>query len=335
MKTRRWFSHFLFSIFYFLLPVICVHLWFPLLVLAQEGDPEIVANLSTGRALFCVTKDGIVLATVHTAASPADPDARPPAVVELPGGRIAILLGAVEWVLPGSGKDPVRLDLELPRLLAGSAAEPPKTADMDTATDIEAIGIRLLERLRGVATNLHSKIDMRPDEPLLELILVGHVPNYGPEVWRLSYRIAQDLLRGDFWRTRVLRPHIVQLYPPEKGQPRTLIEVAYPPDAPGPALAELLTSDDPRLARIRSGDPAMARAIEKIATGESHKTDTAPATAFLRAALSAVVPQETGLVFGVLSERRSVDWALAPPEPAQKVEQPSEPGAPTLRKKRP
>ena len=315
--------------------LICVHLWLAFPVLAQEGDLEIVANLSTGRALFCVTKDGIVLATVQSAASAADPDARPPAVVELPRGRIAILLGAVEWVLPASGSDPIRLDYELPRLLAGAAPEPPKTADEGTATDIEAIGIRLLERMRAVATNLHSKVDLRPDEPLLEMILVGYVENYGPEVWRLSYHIAQDPLRGDFWRTRVLRPHIVQLYPPEKGQPRTLIEVVYPPDAPGPSLAELLTSNDPRLARIRSGDPLLARAIEKIAAGESHKTETGPAAAFLRAALSAIVPQETSLVFGVLSELQGIEWALAPPEPAQKVEQPSEPGAPTLRKKRP
>jgi hypothetical protein len=287
------------------------------------------------QAAELIGNNGIVLATVQSAASATDPDARPPAVVELPRGRIAILLGAVEWVLPASGGDPVRLDYELPRLLVGVAAEPPKTADMGTATDIEAIGIRLLERLRTVATNLHRKIDLHPDEPLLEMVLVGYVPDYGPEVWRLSYRVVQDPLRGDFWRTRVLRPHIVQLYPPEKGQPRTLIEVVYPPDVPGPSLAELLTSADPRMARIRSGQPLLARAIEKIAAGESHRTESGPAAAFLRAALSAVVPQETGLVFGVLSERLGVDWALAPPEPAQKVEQPSEPGAPTLRKKRP
>jgi len=256
-------------------------------------------------------------------------------VVELPGGRIAILLGAVEWVLPASGKDPVQLDAELLRLMGRAAAETPKTADLGTATDIEAMGIRLLERLREVAANLHRKIELRPDESLLELLLAGNVPNYGPEVWRLSYRMVQDPLRGDFWRTRVLRPQSVQLYPPEKGQPRTILEVVYPPDAAGPSLAELLTSSDPRVARIRTGDAAMDRVVEKIAAGESHKSETAPASEFLRAALTAVVQQESPLVFGVISERRGVEWALAPPEPAEKVQKPSEPGAPTLRKRKP
>src|SRR5574341_1138988 len=65
---------------------------------AQGREEEVVANLATGRALFCVTKEGIVVATVHSPAPSADPGARAPAVVELPGGRIAILLGAVEWV---------------------------------------------------------------------------------------------------------------------------------------------------------------------------------------------------------------------------------------------
>lgn len=302
---------------------------------AQEREEEVVANLATGRALFCVTKDGIVVATVHTAAVPVDPGARAPGVVELPGGRVAVLLGAVEWVLPASGKEPVRLDAELPRLMTGAAVESPKAGEGETATDIETIGVRVLERLREVASNLHRKIELRAEEPLLELLIAGHLPNYGPEVWRLSYRMVQDPLRGDFWRTRVLRPQSVQLYPPEKGQPRGILEVVYPADAAGGSLAELLTSSDPRVARIRTSDAAMGRAVEKIAAGESHKSETAAASEFLRAALTAVVAQESPLVFGVISEQRGVEWALAPPEPAEKVQQPSEPGAPTLRKKRP
>lgn len=331
---RRWFFCFPFTVCRSPFPLIVALLWLPSCVLAQEGDVEIVANLATGRALFCVTKDGVILATVSSARA-SDPTAHAPAVVELSNSRIAILLGAIEWVLPASGREPVRIDHELPLLITGSTAEPPKTADMGAASDIEAIGVQLLERLRAVATNLHRKIDFRADEPLLELILVGNVANYGPEVWRISYRIAQDPLRGDFWRTRVLRPQIVQLYPPEKGQPRSIIEVVYPLDDPGPSLAALLTSADPRLARIRSGDPAMARAAERIAAGESHKTESTPAAAYLRAALSAVVAQDSPLVFGVLSEQRGLDWALAPPEPPAKAAEPSEAGAPTLRKKRP
>ena len=95
--------------------------------------------------------------------------------------------------------------------------------------------------------NLHAKVDLPANEPLAELILVGYQPGYGPEVWQLAYAMKQREEEPGYWTTRVLLPSYVQLWPPEKGQPHTLIEFAYPPENAPPTLLELLRQKDPRL----------------------------------------------------------------------------------------
>ena len=77
---------------------------------------------------------------------------------------------------------------------------------------------------------LHHKINLGEDEPLIRIVLAGFVRDYGPEAWTIDYHIAQDALGNDIWRTRVLRPTYNQLYPPEKGKPKTFMEVRYPPE---------------------------------------------------------------------------------------------------------
>ncbi len=311
---------------------ICVHLWFLSgSVRAQESDQEILANLAAGRVVLFVAKDAII---IGAAEARVEPDSRPPLVLPVGGRRIGILLGGVEWVTPATGHPPVRLDRELPRLVSESISRSAKP-EPEQASDIEAIGVALLERLRAVAGQLHHKIDLKPDEPLLELLVVNIDETYGPEVWSLRYHIAQDVLRGDYWRTRVLRPSYNQLYPPEKGQPRTLIEVRYPADDPGPALLDLLKQGDPRLARLRSADQQLARATERLTQGQSNKASAEDAAAFLRAALPAVSGTDAKLVLGVLHAQRGYQWVLAPPELPQTADEakPREPSAPTLRKK--
>ena len=198
---------------------ICGCLWFfPLSGFAQESEQEVVANLAAGRAVLYVARDSIVIGALEQR---IEAESRPPMLVPLGGPRIGILLGAVEWVLIASGRPPVRLDHELPRLVSEAVA-PAAKPDPSQASDIESIGVALLERLRGVTSQLHRKLDLKPDEPVLELILANYVEGYGAEVWSLRYHLAQDLLRGDYWRTRVMRPSYTQLYPPEKGKPRTL-----------------------------------------------------------------------------------------------------------------
>lgn len=327
MKTRAYgvLNPFLAIIFF------CVHLLIPPIAgSAQESERDVVANLAAGRVVLYVAKDGIAIGAVEQR---VEAGSRPPLVIPLSERRVGILLGAVEWVSPASSQPPVRLDRELPRL-ANEAARPHRAAESEQASDIESIGVAFLERLRAAVTQLHRKLELQPEEPLVELLLVGYAENYGPEVWSLRYRVAQEALGGKYWRTRVLRPSYTQLYPPEKGQPRTLIEVRYPPDNSQPALADLLRENDPRLARLSNADQQMARAAEHLAHGESQKSSADDAAAFLRAALPAVAAVQTKLVLGVLHEEHGLEWVLAPPELPQKAEEgkPREPGAPTLRK---
>jgi hypothetical protein len=316
--------------FFLLSAFICVHLWFLSQAgSAQEGAPEPVAHPAAGRVVLAVASDGIVVGAVERR---AEPGAKPPLILPLGGRRVGILLGAIEWTSPGSHAAPVRLDREL--LTLGSEARPRPAKDpYPGASDIEMIGVAFLERLRAATGEIHRKLDLKPHEPLAELLLVDYVENYGPEIWLLKYHFAQEAFRGDYWRTRVLRPSYTQLYPPEKGQPHTLIEVRYPED-PGPALKDLLKQNDPRLARLGSADSAMTRAFERLARGESHKAHAGDVAAFLRAALGAVAGTEVKQTLGVLYEQRGFEWVLAPSEPPEKAQEgkPREPGAPTLRK---
>jgi hypothetical protein len=301
---------------------------------AQDREQEVVANLAAGRVVLYFSRDGIVIGAIEQR---VEAESRPPVVLPLGERRIGVLLGAVEWVLPASGRPPVRLDRELPRLVS-QAARPQRKQDAEQASDIESIGVALLERLRDVTGQLHHKLDLGPEEPLVDLLLVDYEESYGAEAWLLRYRVAQENLRGDYWRTRVLRPSYTQLYPPEKGQPRTLVEVTYPPGDAGPAILDLFKRNDPRLARIRAADPQMTRAAERLDRGESQKAATEDASVFLRAALGAVAPVEAKLILGILHEQGGFHWLLAPPEQPQQADEggkPREPDAPTLRKKPP
>ncbi len=297
---------------------------------AQENEHEVVANLAAGRVIIYVARDGIVVSAVEQR---VEANSRPPAVVPLGTRRIGILFGAVEWHDPSSGRAPIRLDRDLAHL-APEATRPRPAPNPDQASDIEAIGVTFLERVREGASLLHRKLDLPPDEPLVELLLVDYEEGYGPEVWLLQYRAAQDVLRGEYRRTRVLRPSYAQLYPPEKDQPRTLIEMHYPPANTEPSLGELIKQNEPRLARLRSEDPHLARAADQAARGETFKASADDATAFLRAALPAIMGVEARLVLGVLYENKGLQWVIPPPEPLQKADEGKarEPGAPTLRK---
>ncbi len=317
--------------------LLCAWTWvslcsLPASVRAQERDQEIVANLAAGRVVLYISRDAIVIGASEQR---VEAESRPPLVLPLGERRVAVLLGAVEWVMPASGRPPVRLDRELPRLVS-EAARPLRKPDSEQASDIESIGVAVLERIREVTAQLHRKVELGPEEPLVDLLLVDYEEGYGAEAWLLRYRIAQENLRGEFWRTRVLRPSYTQLYPPEKGQPHTLIEVRYPPDDTQPTVLHLLKQNDPRLARPRSADPQMARAAERLDRGESHKAATEEAIAFLRAALGGVTPSDAMLILGVLHEQRGFQWVIEPPERPQQAEEggkPREPSAPTLRKK--
>jgi len=333
-------ASYFFPFYLFLSAFIGVHSWFLLpSVSAQEGAPqELAANLVLGRVLVCAAKDGVILATVD---AHGEAGSRPPTVASLGPMRTGVILGAVEWVKPESTDQPIRLDAEFPRLAAGaiSAAGPGKSSE--TASDIESIGVAVLERVRVLAGQLHGKINLGEDEPLIRIILADYVPGYGPEAWTLDYFVRQDQLASGYWRTRILRPSYTQIYPPEKGQPRTLVEVRYPPtdrSKDDPELLDLLKQNDPRLSTIRTASPMIAKSVSFVSEGQSQKSDAMSDINFLKAALPAVVPTDSEITMGYVDYDKGFQWVQHPRTPVAAAPPPAdakprEPDAPTLRKK--
>src|SRR5205823_6246613 len=113
-----------------------------------------------------------------------------------------------------------------------------------------------------------------------------YVPGYGPEIWNVQYRVRQQNLGNDYWETRPLRPAYDQLYPPEKGQPRTFMEVRYPAMQPDPTLLSQLQRHDAEFDRIAKASVDVTQAMTLVAGGESQKAHEAGVETYLRGAVS-------------------------------------------------
>jgi hypothetical protein len=293
---------------------------------------ETVANLAAGRVIIAVVKGAILVATIE---NPIEVQTRPPIPVPLAGDRFGIVLGAVDWTFPSTHEVFAKLDQELPHLRGRQVADVPHLQSArggSEATDVEAIGQGVLERLNQVARNLHGPVDLS-GEPLAEVILADYLPGYGPEVWQLSYAMKQEEEQDEYWTTRVLRPSYIQAYPPEKKEPHNLVEFQYPP-SDAPTLLDLLRQHDPRLSGVSSSDPAMAAVAAKFLSGETDKVPAADATQFLRAAMNAITPPNARQVMGSLTEDAGLTWILPPPPEAapSKQQKPRPAGAPSLAK---
>jgi hypothetical protein len=284
---------------------------------AQDRDraDEIVANLAGGRVIVHVAKDKIVFAAID---QPFEPSSIPPRVLSIDRSHIGVLLGASEWRSPADPK-PVRLDKDFPQL---SGKDPHYAVNPDeVAPDLDVIGVAFLERLRPLVSQLHHKIEFKPEEAIFEVVIIGYAPDdYGPEVWTLEYRIQQEEIatRGDFWQTRLLRPRFTQLYP------NTI---------PGPTLQQLIQGNDPELYDLSRGDPKFSKVMEEIDRGQANKAVPEDATDFLRAALP-LVSEKAKFILGTMTER-GFDWIVPPDEPVEKAKEDKNkpPEAPTLRKK--
>jgi hypothetical protein len=313
-----------------LLPLIAL----PLAARAQQAaGGEIVANLATGRVIFCVTKDAIIVAATSGG---GEVGSRPPSMLPVSSGRIGILLGAIDWTAPDTAKS-TRFDAELPPV-AANALRRPRQKPTEEPSEIEDIGVGVLELIRPVVDQIHHKLDLAPDEPLVELILADYVQDYGPEIWNLQYRVRQDILANDYWQTRIMRPAYIQLFPPEKGQPRTFIEADYPADLPQLKLAERVTQPDPQIDRLAHSSRAISDALALIAAGTSTKALSSPVADFMRAAIPLAGANEQNLVMALLDMNRGFQWLLAPKEPipaGNTQTQPSEPDTPSLRNRGP
>lgn len=295
---------------------------------AQEGSHEIVANLAAGRVIIWVTHDAIL---VGAESQKSEPGSHSPLFVPLTNGHVAVLLGAVEWEEPNAGKQPVRLDREL-AAIASVPGHPVKTLETNEAGDLESLGLAFLERFRPIASQIHHEIPMKPDEPIVQILVVGYQKDYGPEAWVLSYKLQQRELRDDFWDTLVSRPTYTQLYPPEKREPKTLVEFRYPAESADPTLAQLIGENDARLIPLRSADPKVGQAVQQVLDGAAQKALSEGATAFLQGALKATSAPDTKLTLAVLREGDHFDWIIPPPETLEKPSnQKRDSDAPTLR----
>lgn len=298
----------------------------------RPTESEMIANLAGGRVIVHVAKDNtIVFAAVD---QPIEAGSVPPRIVDLDSTHVGVLLGASEWRTPADPK-PVRLDQDFHRL---DKRDERYAASGEVEQDLETIGIAFLERLRPLVAQLHHPIEIAPDEPLLELVIIGFAPkNYGPEVWTAEYRVQQNQVaaRGEYWQSRVLRPRFTQLYPPEKHAPRTLVEARYPAGIKAPALQDLIDGNDPRIGQLGSAEPRFAKLLEVVGHGQAQKAVPADAADFLRAVLP-LITENSRFVLAKMEEQRGFGWIVPPEEPIEKAkkddkDRPAE--APTLRKR--
>jgi len=298
---------------------------------AQED--EIVANLAGGRVLIHVTRDAIIFGAID---HPLEAKSVPPRVAVIGNSHIGIFFGASEWQIPAQPR-PIRLDRDIGDVRPNTKGyyQPLGSGD----PDLETIGVAFLEKLRPLVSQLHHKFDLKPDEPLFEIVLLGYAPNnYGPEVWLIEYGAEQESVgsRAEYWQTHILRPRFTQLYPPEKHQPKTLLEVRFPADLQGIPLLGLIQQNDPRFSRLRSSDARFSKVVEDIERGQANKANSEDAADFLRAALP-LLAGDARFIEGKMPESGGFDWIVPPQEPVEKVqrgqdkERPAD--APTLMRK--
>jgi hypothetical protein len=291
-------------------------------VLAQQKQDaprdEIIANLAAGRVIIAVVKDAILIATIE---NPIEPQTRLPAPVELSSRRAGIFLGAVEWISPSSQVEFARLDKDLPHLHGKAASLTPRLQEAQPdaeAADIDSIGHGVSERLNEIARNLHGKITLPPNEPLAELILADYMENYGPEIWQLTFTLQQSMQREDYFDAHVPLPQYLQLWPPEKGQPRTLVEFRYPPENAAPSLIDLLRNKDAGIEKLCSSDAKMREVRDRLLLGESNKILAVDAIQFLRSALSITAPPNARETIATIGVESGFQWILQPPPEPKK-----------------
>jgi hypothetical protein len=311
----------------------CLLLFAALFLIISQAlgqEDEIVANLAGGRVMIYVTRDSLVFGAID---HPLEAKSVPPRVASIDNSHIGIFFGASEWQIPAQPK-PIRLDrlVEYVQNSAPPGYRPPGSGE----TDLETIGVNYLEKLRPLVSQLHHKIDLKPDEPLVEIVLIGYAPqDYGPEVWVIDYGAEQESVssKGDYWQTHILRPRFTQLYPPEKHQAKTLIEMRFPADLPLVPLIGLIQQNDPRITHVISSDPRFSKIVEQLQHGQANRSSSQDAADFLRATLP-VLAGTSNFIEGKFSESGGFEWIVTPEEPVEKAkDQDRPPDAPTLRRK--
>jgi hypothetical protein len=306
---------------------------------SPQREDEIVANLAGGRVIIQVAKDDVIIFAAID--QPMEANSVPPRLLQLDAGHVGIVLGATEWQVP-SNPESIRLDRNF-QSVAGAADQHYQSFPDEAAPDLETIGVAFLESLRPLVAQLHHKIDVKPDDPIFEVIVLGFARNYGPEVWQLEYRIDQQQVAtsGEYWQTRIQRPRFTQLYPPEGGKhaAHTLVESRYPAASVGksqanePPLIALIQGGDPAISKLRSSDQKFIKVVDAIDKGQAQRAIAADSADFLRAALP-LIAGGNKFILGTMEEQRGFNWIVPPDEPVQKTDDKTRPpSAPSLRKK--
>lgn len=300
----------------------------------QESAEEIVANLCTGRVIIGVAKDGIVVATLE---NPIEPQTRPPMVVPISEESVAVMLGAADWWLPDEHRELARLYAELPSLPPeqGGLSNRPRLGGFaeggagSEATGVERLADNLRARLASIANHIHGDLKLSDHQPLLQMVVADYAPDYGPEVWLVQYFIEQEPEQGDYWQTRVLQPQYNQLWPPEKGQPRGLVEVSYPG---APTVASMIRAGDAHLSQSISSAPGMQDVSAAILDGHIEKLSAVDVAAFFRTCLGAITISKARMVEAEINKQHGIGWFIEPPaeEPTAGSEQVRPAGAPSL-----
>ena len=301
-------------------------------VTTRAQEDEIVANLAGGRAIIHVANDAILFAAIDR---PLESKSVPPRIAAIDSRHVGIFFGASEWQVTSQPK-PIRLDRDIPHL---GAVDTRFTSPGSAEQDLEQISVAFLEKLRPLVSQLHHPLDLKPDEPLFQIILLGYAPrDYGPEIWLIEYQVEQSSVaaRGNYLQTHILRPRFTQLYPPEKHQPKTLIEVRVPANLQDIPLLGLIQQNAPAIGRLRSSDPHISKVIDLIQKGEAQKADPVAAGDFLRAALP-ILAGDAHFFLGSMTENGRLDWIVPPDEPREKIKTTEDknrpPDAPTLQQK--
>jgi hypothetical protein len=299
--------------------------------MAQDQDDEIVATLSGGRVIIHATRENVTFIAID---EPIEAGSVPPRVMTLDGRHVGVLLGSSEWRIPAD-PNPIRLDRGLSRI--GTPDPRYRGTYGDAEADLETMGVAFLEKLTPLAARLHHKLEFPPEQPLFEMVVVGFGPaDYGPEVWTVEFRMTQTMVatRGDYWQTRVLRPRFTQIYPPEKHEPRKIVEACYPGECKGPTTQQLIEGNEPTLEKLARSDPKFFKASELISKGQAQKAVSQDAAGFLRAAVPLLFPGKR-FVMGTIEEQHGFDWIVPPDEPIERAKDDKSrpPEAPSLRRK--
>ncbi len=298
---------------------------------ARAQVDEIVANLSGGRVIVQVARDAIIFGAIS---QPQEAKSVPPRVAAMDAEHVGIFFGAEEWQVPAQPR-PIRLDRDIQQIGKPDPHYVPPAGSGES--DLEQLGVIFLEKLRPLVSQLHHKIELKPDEPLLEIVLIGYAPGgYGPEVWLVEYRVEQEAIssQADYLQTRPLRPRFTQLYPPEKHEAHTLVEVHFPNDSQEVPLLGLIQQSDPRIARLKSSEPRFAKVVDLIERGQAQKADPKDSADFMRALLP-LLAGKANFFEGTLGESSRLEWIVPPEEPVEKKAEDKNrpPEAPTLQRK--